>query len=384
MFQTDASRAQVAKVLTFIEQNEARAPGSKYVYITAGGTQVPLEKNTVRTIENFSTGARGAACAEYFLDLGYNVIFGHRLGCIMPFARHLQRVVSNHFDEQFMQQMQAIPTTPDVLSHSEEKQALQHGGSIVIRPRESSDPNDFTVLKCAIQESHECTRRGSLICVPFVTVLDYFAQLEGVCQALNQVGSRAMLLLAAAVSDFYIPEEELSVHKIQSRASDRAASASSSHPTLSAQESGPESEEGIVLRLKNTPKLLSQLQTWCPKSYKVSFKLETDRDLLQRKSLAAIEKYRVNAVVANELHSRYRQVLLYQASSGEPCVIEKPAAQEQSVPRSSTVGAPTNPGPEPVWHDMLLSLNEVEAPMTSQLAQWHDEHIQVVQARHDQ
>lgn len=34
------------------------------VLVTSGGTSVPLEKNTVRSIENFSTGKRGAASAE--------------------------------------------------------------------------------------------------------------------------------------------------------------------------------------------------------------------------------------------------------------------------------------------------------------------------------
>lgn len=34
------------------------------VLVTSGGTSVPLEKNTVRSIENFSTGTRGARSAE--------------------------------------------------------------------------------------------------------------------------------------------------------------------------------------------------------------------------------------------------------------------------------------------------------------------------------
>lgn len=42
----------------FLEQNRP------LVLVTSGGTSVPLEKNTVRTIENFSTGKRGAASAE--------------------------------------------------------------------------------------------------------------------------------------------------------------------------------------------------------------------------------------------------------------------------------------------------------------------------------
>lgn len=43
--------------------------------VTSGGTTVPLENNTVRFIDNFSAGTRGATSAEYFLENGYAVIF---------------------------------------------------------------------------------------------------------------------------------------------------------------------------------------------------------------------------------------------------------------------------------------------------------------------
>lgn len=39
-------------------------PHIKIICITSGGTSVPLEKNTIRSIENFSTGKRGAVSAE--------------------------------------------------------------------------------------------------------------------------------------------------------------------------------------------------------------------------------------------------------------------------------------------------------------------------------
>ena len=38
--------------------------GHRVVCVTAGGTAVPLERNTVRSIDNFSTGKRGALSAE--------------------------------------------------------------------------------------------------------------------------------------------------------------------------------------------------------------------------------------------------------------------------------------------------------------------------------
>lgn len=56
------------------------------IVVTSGGTSVPLEKNTVRSIENFSTGTRGARSTEYFLKAGLPVIFFHRNTSLKPFA----------------------------------------------------------------------------------------------------------------------------------------------------------------------------------------------------------------------------------------------------------------------------------------------------------
>jgi phosphopantothenate---cysteine ligase (ATP) len=50
---------------------------------------VPFEKNTVRTLENFSTGRRGALSAEYFLRKGFYVIFLTRDSAFKPFQVHV-------------------------------------------------------------------------------------------------------------------------------------------------------------------------------------------------------------------------------------------------------------------------------------------------------
>lgn len=42
------------------------------------GTMVPLEQLTVRFVDNFSSGTRGAASTEYFLEKDYPVIFLYR------------------------------------------------------------------------------------------------------------------------------------------------------------------------------------------------------------------------------------------------------------------------------------------------------------------
>ncbi|CAF4365067.1 unnamed protein product, partial [Rotaria magnacalcarata] len=65
------------------------------VLVTSGGTTVPLEKNTVRFIDNFSTGQRGAASVEYFLEQNYIVLFFYRLSSTLPYQRHIKNI----FDE---------------------------------------------------------------------------------------------------------------------------------------------------------------------------------------------------------------------------------------------------------------------------------------------
>lgn len=61
---------------------------SKIILITSGGTSVRLEKNTVRSIENFSTGKRGALCAEEFLKNDYSLVFLYRENSCFPFIHY--------------------------------------------------------------------------------------------------------------------------------------------------------------------------------------------------------------------------------------------------------------------------------------------------------
>ncbi len=63
---------------------------SKIAFITSGGTSIKLEKNTVRSIENFSTGKRGALCCENFLESDYKVIFLYRKDSCKPFFHQVK------------------------------------------------------------------------------------------------------------------------------------------------------------------------------------------------------------------------------------------------------------------------------------------------------
>ena len=112
-----------------------------------------------------------------------------------------------------------------------------------------------------------------------------------------------MLVLAAAVSDFYLPEAQLPSHKIQSGAVEAEGISSPACTT------SPTGE--LVLRLTPTPKALRALSlSWCPGCMVVSFKLETDESLLMKKAQAALDGTGVSCVVANLLHSRHTEVRL--------------------------------------------------------------------------
>lgn len=67
-----------------------------------------------------------------------------------------------------------------------------------------------------------------------------------------------MLYLAAAVSDFYVPRIEMSEHKIQSK----------------------EQTDGLTVKLKNVPKFLKLFKKTSPLTTVISFKLETDKNIL--------------------------------------------------------------------------------------------------------
>lgn len=71
------SSAEVTeRVRQFLERHTAPAAGATtlaparpIVVVTSGGTTVPMERNCVRFIDNFSKGTRGALSAEQFLQV---------------------------------------------------------------------------------------------------------------------------------------------------------------------------------------------------------------------------------------------------------------------------------------------------------------------------
>lgn len=85
------------KLNEFLSKIKSDSNNSKITLLTSGGTSIKLEKNTVRSIENFSTGKRGALCCEEFLKNGYYVIFLHRKSSLLPFLHDFN--IKDFFDQ---------------------------------------------------------------------------------------------------------------------------------------------------------------------------------------------------------------------------------------------------------------------------------------------
>ena len=137
---------------------------------------------------------------------------------------------------------------------------------------------------------------NALLKLPFTSLPDYLHMLRAVCGVLAEfrVGPSALIYLAAAVSDFFIPLTDLAEHKIQSR-------------------EGP-----LEIKMDPVPKMLRALvKEWAPEAFVVSFKLETDPELLLAKARGALSKYGHQLVVGNILNTRKRTVTMVPADAKE-------------------------------------------------------------------
>lgn len=257
--------ATKARITGFINDHKTRHTNRNIVLITSGGTTVPLEEKTVRFIDNFSVGTRGAASAEYFLNNdAYSVLFLCRKRSLRPYERRLNNLNPLEFIK---------PTNEGEFS---------------------IDSNSIDFNFADLLSSYNTTKReNKLLIVEFNTLFDYFALLEYTCKELAILGPRVMVYLAAAVSDFYMPRNQMPKHKIQSS----------------------QNSDGLALTLKPVPKLIGKLRSeWCPEAFIVTFKLETDSSILLGKCRKALDSYKHQAVIGNILETRARHVVIMQSS----------------------------------------------------------------------
>lgn len=174
--------------------------GRRLVLVTSGGTTVPLETQTVRFVDNFSAGTRGATSAEYFLQEGYAVIFLHRQFSLLPYSRHFSHSTNCFLD--FMD---------EGISSSDSSDTNNNGdGPIIVRSEYQDE------MRKVLRQYRYAKDNNLLLVLPFVTVTEYLYELRSLANLMKPLGPNALFYLAAAVSDFFIPRDRMVEHKIQS------------------------------------------------------------------------------------------------------------------------------------------------------------------------
>lgn len=265
----------------------------RVVLVTSGGTTVPLEAQTVRFIDNFSAGTRGATSAEYFLEQGYAVIFLHRQYSLLPYSRHY-----SHSTNCFLDFMDEAPPSNGSMD-----------GSIIVRNEYQNQMRDV------LRKYRYAKKNNLLLLLPFTTVAEYMFELRTMAKLMNPLGPNALFYLAAAVSDFFIPRSRMAEHKIQSSeipANFRGNAVDSDEIYTGENENeAPRNSKKLVINLDPVPKFLHRLvDGWAPDgSMVVSFKLETDPALLVYKARTALQRYAHHLVIGNMLSTRKWEVV---------------------------------------------------------------------------
>ncbi|EOD43810.1 DNA/pantothenate metabolism flavoprotein [Neofusicoccum parvum] len=284
-------QSHVTLARAFIERHVEE--GRRVALVTSGGTTVPLEEQTVRFIDNFSAGTRGATSAEYFLANGYAVIYLHRQFSLLPYSRHYSHNTRSFLD--FMRE--------------------DDGGRVVV------DEEHQRKMLRVLRQYAEAKRKNTLLILSFVTITDYLWELREVAKLMRPLGSHAVFYLAAAVSDFFVPKDRMVEHKIQSveefsqkKQQDAAEGAVNNKPQPAARTEG----KSLIIDLEPVPKFLKSLvDGWAPDAMIVSFKLETDPSMLVRKAVYALKRYHHHLVIGNLLSTRKWEVVFVSADEGE-------------------------------------------------------------------
>lgn len=312
------------------------------VLVTSGGTTVPLENQTVRFIDNFSAGTRGATSAEYFLEAGYAVIFLHRQFSLLPYSRHYSHSTNCFLDYMIEGQNSEVVVNPEY----QEK------------------------MLGVLRKYNAARRNNTLLLLSFTTITEYLWHLKRISILMRPLGPKALFYLAAAVSDFFLPRDRLSEHKIQSSEINGVDGAAEER---SSENAGASQGKQLMINLDPVPKLLKILvDGWAPEGMIVSFKLETDPSLLVTKAQEALKRYSHHLVIGNLLSSRKFEVV-FVAPGKEEWWIRVPVHRRvKSVSESRpTIDVVSNEDiPEQEWMNGDLE-QEIESLIVPEVAQMH-------------
>jgi len=176
-----------------------------------------------------------------------------------------------------------------------------------------------------LREYNTAKSKKMLLTLPFTTITDYLFVLRSISQLMRTLGPDGLLYLAAAVSDFFVPPERMVEHKIQStNATDSVPKPSEPNGDI---DGVPEQEDDeafdnfdssprvprskrLVIDLDPVPKFLKNLvDGWTPEGMIVSFKLETDPEILVHKAQYSLDRYQHHLVIGNLLSTRKWEVV---------------------------------------------------------------------------
>lgn len=328
----------IAQATDFINAHAA-IDGRRVVLITSGGTTVPLEKQTVRFIDNFSAGTRGATSAEYFLKEGYAVIFLHREFSLVPYARHYSHA-----------------TTGSYLDF------LEEDGQGGIRSREDVREKMAEVLRAYRHARDE----SLLLTIPFVTIGDYLHELRAISRLMAPLGPRGLLYLAAAVSDFFVPSDRMAEHKIQSTDISKKPKDDEEFDNFDNAPQAPRSKR-LVIDLDPVPKFLKNLvDGWAPQGMITSYKLETDPSILVHKARTSLQRYQHHLVIGNLLATRKWEVVFVSPGRDDDWLrVEKKGGWTEEEVKKLQGGEVPKEEPE----------RDVEALIIPRVMELHGEHI---------
>jgi len=316
-FETHAPPPHLGELSTqvrdFIAQHHSQ--NRRVVVISSGGTTVPLENQTVRFIDNFSAGTRGATSAEYFLEAGYAVVFLHRQFSLLPYSRHYSHSTNCFLD--FLSEWGRIGEDDG------EPGKGGNGGDVVVRQKYRAQMLDV------LRKYRRAKEQKTLLLIPFTTVTSYLFLLKEIAVRMQVLGNSALFFLAAAVSDFFVPPERMAEHKIQS----------GDVPGQKDEEAAATTNNGkLVIDLDPVPKFLKRLvEGWAPEAMIISFKLETDPTLLLFKCRQALERYRHHLVIGNLLSTRKFEVVFVDMATDHWVRVSEAAKGEEQAEIESLI-----------------------------------------------
>lgn len=319
----------------FVRKHSEHRP---VVLVTSGGTTVPLENQTVRFIDNFSAGTRGATSAEYFLENGYAVIFLHREFSLLPYSRHYSHSVNCFLD--YMQ---------------------ERDGRVVV------DEEYQVKMLNVLSKYTKARNEGTLLLLSYTTINEYLWLLRDIASIMKPLGSSALFYLAAAVSDFFVPKDRMVEHKIQSgeEFNTLQPQAGQAHLPAAHMKNG-----SLVIDLDPVPKFLKRLvDGWAPQGMIVSFKLETDPAILTAKAKYALNKYQHHLVIGNRLATRkWEVVFVSKTLDGEENWIRLPhASATNGTSQNGTAEQGQDNLPQPSDSDPAIEIESLIIPEVKRL-----------------